>query len=97
MARDTKSLLKGQHTKFYLQPLTRAPEEGQQSILEPHEKSLELVALGRELKGQLPGSLCSVIPHTAEAIFFEQRTPLRVATAWEEAIAPPAGIPPCRT
>ena len=67
-----------------------AAAEGGQSGLEMHEESQGLVALGRELKEQPPGSLCWVIPHTAEAIFLRQNTALQ---AWGEAIAPPAGIP----
>ena len=72
--------------------------EGGQSELETYEESLELVALGKELKGQLPGSLCSVIPHTAEAVFLPQSTAFHVTSAWGEAIALPTGVsfaPPC--
>ena len=58
MAGDTESLLKGQCTKFSLQPLTLGSGEGGQSRLEMCEESLGLVALERELKDQLPGSLC---------------------------------------
>ena len=39
-----------------------------QSGLEMLEESLGLMALGRELKEQPPGSLCLVISLTAEAI-----------------------------
>ena len=57
-----------------------------------HEASLGLVALGRELKEQPPKSLCSVIPHAAEAAFLRQITPHQVESARGEAAAPPAGI-----
>ena len=56
MAGDAETLLKVQHTKFCLQPLTVGSNTGQ-SRLEMCE-SLGQVALGRELKEQLPGSLC---------------------------------------
>ena len=56
------------------------------------EESLGLVALGRELKEQPPGSLCRVIPHSTESIFLRPSTTVLVASAWEEAITPPAGI-----
>ena len=72
MAGDTESLLKG--------PLSWAPGEGGQSGLEMLEDSLAMVALRRALKEQLPGSLCLVIPHTAEAIFLTKITPLQVAS-----------------
>ena len=50
-----------------------APTKGGQSRLEKLEESLELAAVGRQLKGQLPGSLCRDLPHTIEAIFIGQR------------------------
>ena len=84
--------LKDQSTKFHLQPLTWGPAEGGQSGLEMLEKSLRLVALGRELKEQPPGSLCRVIPHTVEAVFLRQSTPLQVISAWGKVRAPPS---PC--
>ena len=58
------------------------PAEGEQSGLETLEKTLGLVALGRELKKQLPGSLCWVIPHTAGTMPLSQSTPLWMASAW---------------
>ena len=48
-----------------------------QSRLEMLEECPGLVALGRELKEQPPGSLNLVIPHNAEAIFLEQSIPLQ--------------------
>ena len=65
-----------------------------QSGIETCEKSLCLVALGRELKEQLTGSLCWVIPHTEEVIFIRQSDTLQVELAWGEAIAFPTGITP---
>ena len=58
MAGDAESLLKGQSKKFYLQPIPWALAEGEQSGLEMLEDHLRLVAMGRELKVQPPGSLC---------------------------------------
>ena len=58
-----------------------ATAEGGQSGLEVHEKNLGLVALGRELMEQPPGSLCYTIPHTAEANVLRQNTALQVASA----------------
>ena len=43
--------------------------KGGQSSPEMLVESLGLVDLGRELKEQSRGSLCWVIPHTAEAVF----------------------------
>ena len=83
---------------FICSHLPWAPTEEVQSGLETCEENLVLVALGRELKGQPPGSLCAIIPHTAETIFLRQSTPFQVASAWGEAIALPARIPltpPC--
>ena len=91
MARNAEGLLKGQYTKFCLQPCTLAPAEWEQSGLKMRER-LGQVALGGELNGQPPVSLCWVIPYTAGAIFLRQSTPLQVATAWWEAIDPTAGI-----
>ena len=59
-------LLKGQCTKFHLQPLTIGSGKGRQS--------LGLVALGRELKKQPSESLYWVILHPSEAIFLRQKT-----------------------
>ena len=60
--KDTDTLLKSQHTKFSSQPLTldsgRGKAEQRQSRLELYKESLGFVALRRELKGQLTGSLC---------------------------------------
>lgn len=42
-ARNADTPLKGQHTKFRLQPLTLGPAVGGQSGLEQREESLELV------------------------------------------------------
>ena len=55
--------------------------EGRQSRLEPREESLGLMALGKELKGQPPGFLCSVIPHTLEAIILGQSKLLHAVLA----------------
>ena len=57
MVGDAERLLKGQQTKFHLQPLT-TPAEGGQSGPEMLEESLGLVALGRDLKEQPLESLC---------------------------------------
>ena len=57
-----------------------------------HKESLVMVALERELKEQLLGSLCSVIPHTAGAVSLKHTTPLQVISAWGKAIIPPGGI-----
>ena len=61
--RDAGTFLKGQHTNCICSQLPWATAEGGQSRLEPCEESLGLlVALGRDMKGQLPGCLCSVMP-----------------------------------
>ena len=57
MAGDSENLLKGQCTKFHLQPLTLHSARGQNE-LQMLEETLGMVALGRELKEQLPGTLC---------------------------------------
>ena len=77
------------HKNLICSHLHWALAEGGLEIL---EQSLWLVALGRELKEQPPGSLCSVIPNTAGDIFLRQSTPLQMAYAWGEAIAPYTGI-----
>ena len=61
--------------------------EGGQSRLE-HMRSLGIVALGRELKDQWPGFLCSLIPHIVEAISLKQTSP-SCGISLEEAIAAP--------
>ena len=58
MTRELESLSKGQHTKFSLQSVTLGSSRGRESGLEALEKSLGVVALGRKLKDQPPGSLC---------------------------------------
>ena len=51
MAGDAESLLKGQCTKFHLEPVTLGSTEGEQSRLETLEERQVLVDLGRELEG----------------------------------------------
>ena len=55
--RDTEPL-KRPNKKMFLQPLTPGYSRGGESRLETHEESVGLVALGRKLKEQPPGSLC---------------------------------------
>ena len=52
MARDADSLLNCQYTKFVCSHVPWALAQG----LETHEQSVGLVALGKELEEQLPGS-----------------------------------------
>ena len=59
MALVTESHLKGQCTKIHLQPLTLSSSKGRAERL---EESLGMVALGRELKEQLPVP-CAVLSH----------------------------------
>ena len=77
---------------FVYRHLPWVPAEEGKSRLETLEETLGLAALVRELKEQPPGSLCWVIPHSAEAIFLKNSTPLQLASAWGEAIAPPTGV-----
>ena len=60
MAGDTKSCLKGQGINFHMQPLTLGSGKGGggRSGLVMLEERLGAVALGRELREQLPGSQC---------------------------------------
>ena len=63
-AGDSESLLKGQHIKFCLHPLTLGSSRGRAEStrgLETLEESLGLVALGRQLREQPPGSMCWVM------------------------------------
>ena len=92
VVRDSESFLKGQHTKLCLQWFILGSDRERAKGLEMLEESLGLVVLGRELNEQPPGSLCWVIPHPAEAIFFSQSSLLQMAWTWGEAIAPPAEI-----
>ena len=58
MAGDSESLLKGPKHKILFAATYTVPGEGGHSGLEMLEDSLGLVALGRQLKEQPPGSLC---------------------------------------
>ena len=58
IAQEADTLLKSQCTKLCLQSLVWAPVEGGQGETEPRGESLGLVAQGRELKSEWPGSLC---------------------------------------
>ena len=79
MARDAENLLKGQHKKICLQPLTTGSGRGRAEGTRAMWEELGLVPLGRELKSQQPSSLYLVIPQNAEATFLEQSTPLHTA------------------
>ena len=71
-ARESGALLKGQHTKSHLQPLT----VGGQSELELHAERLGFMSLGRELKGQPEGSLCWVpLPHLRHHLSWVEQFP----------------------
>ena len=73
---DTESLLKGQHTKFHLQPLTVGSRRGREEWTRDTWGESRVGGSRKELKDQLPGSLCSVIPHTTKAILLRQSIPL---------------------
>ena len=92
MGGDAESLLTNTQNSI-CSHLPCGPAEEWQSALKMWEESLELVALGREVKEQMPGSLYWVIPHTEGAIFLRQSNPLQVASAWGKVTALPTGIP----
>ena len=62
MATDTDTLLKVQHKKFHLNPLTMGSGRGRQSGIELQEGTLGFVVLGRELIPKTPSFLGRALP-----------------------------------
>ena len=91
-AGNSESFLKGQHTKFCLQPLTLGSSRERAEWTRDAWGESGVGVSGERSNGTADRSLCWVISHTAEAIFLRQSTPLQVASAWGEAGAPHKGI-----
>ena len=89
MAGDAENLLKGQHTKFQLQPLTLGSSRGRVEWTSDAWGESEAGGSGERTEGteelrELKNcqDLCAEpILHTAGAVFLRQSNPLQVASA----------------
>ena len=91
MTRDAKSLLRAS-TQNFICSHTWAPAEGGQRRLKPHEESLELVALERDLEGHHQDPCAESFSHTGEAICPKESILLDAGSAWGKGIASPTRI-----
>ena len=93
MAREAENLLKGQHTKICLQPLTLGIVRGRAKWTRVLWGESGFGGSGNRAEWSAAKILVLSHSHTEEDIFLKQRTPLHVTSAWREESAPPTGIP----